>query len=54
MLVLSDINEECEDGDWIHLAQNKIQWQTIVNIVMNLQIPSKAGLPLSSGVRASL
>jgi hypothetical protein len=28
------------DGmDWIHLAQNRDQWRTLVNAVMNLQVP---------------
>jgi hypothetical protein len=25
--------------DWIHLAQDRDQWQALVNIVMNLQVP---------------
>jgi hypothetical protein len=27
-----------EDVNWIHLAQNRDQWQTVVNTVMNLQV----------------
>jgi hypothetical protein len=30
---------EREDVDWIHLAQDKDQWQALVNMVMNLQVP---------------
>jgi hypothetical protein len=25
--------------DWIHLAQDRDQWQALVNVVMNLPIP---------------
>jgi hypothetical protein len=28
----------CEDMDWIHLAQDRILWQALVNTVMSLQI----------------
>jgi hypothetical protein len=27
----------------IHLAQDRDQWQVLVNMVMNLQVPYKAG-----------
>jgi hypothetical protein len=27
------------DVDWIHMAQDWDQWQTPVNMVMNLQVP---------------
>jgi len=29
----------CEDVNWIHLAQDRDQWQGVMNAVMNLQIP---------------
>jgi hypothetical protein len=25
--------------DWIHLDQNRDQWQAVVNTVMNIQVP---------------
>jgi hypothetical protein len=28
-----------EGVDWIHLAQDRDQWQAIVNTVMNIQVP---------------
>jgi hypothetical protein len=28
----------CEGVDWIQLAQDKVQWQTIGNIVVNVQL----------------
>jgi hypothetical protein len=28
-----------EDVDWIYLAEDRDQWQTPVNIVMNLRVP---------------
>jgi hypothetical protein len=27
--------------DWINLAQNRDQWQVLVNMVLNLQVPKK-------------
>jgi len=33
----------CEDVDWIHLPQNRIQWRFPMDTVMNLLVPSKAG-----------
>jgi hypothetical protein len=32
----------CEDVDWIHLAQDRVQWQCSVNTVVNLEVPKKA------------
>jgi hypothetical protein len=32
-----------EGVDWMHLAQDRHQWRAIVNMVMNLRIPYKAG-----------
>jgi hypothetical protein len=29
----------CDVVDWIHLAQDKVQWQTFVNTVMSIQVP---------------
>jgi hypothetical protein len=35
-----DIKESGWEGvDWIHLAQDRDQWQALVNIVMDLHIP---------------
>jgi hypothetical protein len=28
-----------EDVDWIHLVQDSVLWQALVNTVMNLQVP---------------
>jgi hypothetical protein len=28
-----------EGAEWIHLAQDRDQWQAVVNTVMNLQVP---------------
>jgi hypothetical protein len=30
-----------EDVDWIQMVQDRIQWWTLVNMVMNLWIPQK-------------
>jgi hypothetical protein len=29
----------CEGMDWIHVVQDRDQWWTLVNIVMDLQVP---------------
>jgi hypothetical protein len=29
----------CEDVDWIELVEDRIQWQALVNTVINLQVP---------------
>jgi len=35
-----DLREIGIDGvNWIKLAQDRIQWQAYVNMVMNLQVP---------------
>jgi hypothetical protein len=34
--------------DWMHLAQDRDQWQVLVNPVMNLQVPYKVGNLTSS------
>jgi len=30
---------ESKGVDWIHLAEDKDQWQALVNTVMNLMVP---------------
>jgi hypothetical protein len=32
-----------EDVDWMHLAQDRDQWQALVNMVMKFQITKKLG-----------
>jgi len=34
-----DLEVACEDADWIHLTQDRIQWRDPVNTVMNLRFP---------------
>jgi hypothetical protein len=36
-----------EGVDWIHLAQDMVQLQTVVHTVMNLRVPLKAAEPIS-------
>jgi hypothetical protein len=38
----------CERVDWIHLAQCRIQWRTVMNAVMKLTVPQTAGYFLTS------
>jgi hypothetical protein len=33
--------------DWIHLAQDRDWWQALVNMIMNLLVPQKAGNDLT-------
>jgi hypothetical protein len=28
-----------EDSDWIHVAQDRDQWRSLVNTVMNIEVP---------------
>jgi hypothetical protein len=32
-----------EGMDWRHLAQDRDQWQSLVNMIMNFHIPEKVG-----------
>jgi hypothetical protein len=32
-----------EGVDWIHVAQDRDQWRAVVNTVINLSVPQKAG-----------
>jgi hypothetical protein len=32
----------CKGVNWINLIQNRVQWQDIVNTVMDLQVPQKS------------
>jgi hypothetical protein len=35
-----DLRETGLEGvDWIHVAQDSVQWQALVNTVMNLRVP---------------
>jgi len=45
-MVLKDIG--CTLVDWINLAKNKVQWRVVVNTVMYLRGPQKAGNFLTS------
>jgi len=29
----------CEGVDWNQVAQNRVQWQAVVNVILNLWIP---------------
>ena len=32
---------DCNAGDWIDLAQGRVQWRAYVRTVMNLRVPEK-------------
>jgi hypothetical protein len=35
-----DVKERGQESvDWIHLAQDRVQWQALANTVMNLWVP---------------
>ena len=38
----------CGGMDWIELVQDTNRWQTLVNAVMNLQVPQNSGSFLTS------
>jgi calcineurin-like phosphoesterase family protein len=38
-----DKDTGCEDVEWIQLAQDRVQWQHLVSIIMNSQITVKTG-----------
>jgi len=39
-IIRTDLQEvECVYMDWIGLAQDRDRWQTLVSVVMNLQVP---------------
>jgi hypothetical protein len=40
--------------DWINQAQDKDQWRAVVNMVITLQVPQKAGNFLPSSMEWSL
>jgi hypothetical protein len=42
-----DLREIGWEVDWIHLAEDKDQWWTLVNTIMNFRVPCKAGNFLS-------
>jgi hypothetical protein len=42
-----------EDVDWIHLDQDRDQWLTLVDTVMNLRVPYRAGNSLINWVTVS-
>jgi hypothetical protein len=47
--IRKDLREIWWEGvDWIHLTQDRDQWQALVNMVMNFQVPQKAGSFLTS------
>jgi hypothetical protein len=49
--IIMDLREiGWEDVDWTHLAQDRDQWRTVVNTVMGLGVPLKAGNFLFSWV----
>jgi hypothetical protein len=34
---------EYDDVDWTHLPQDRVQWEALVSMIMNLWVPYKAG-----------
>jgi len=34
-----DLRESYKGMEWIHLAQDMVKWQALVNMIMNLWVP---------------
>jgi len=52
--IRKDLREICWEGvDWMHMAQDRVQWRAVVNTVMNLWVPLKSGNFLTSRVNLS-
>jgi hypothetical protein len=44
-----DLREKGWEGvDWMHLAQERVQWEVLAITVVNLSVPQKAGSYLTS------
>lgn len=41
-------SSECVGVDWLHVTEDMIQWWVLVNTVMYLRVPYKAGNILTS------
>jgi hypothetical protein len=42
--ITMNLREIAREGvDWMHLAQNSVQWRALVNTIMSLRVPLKAG-----------
>jgi hypothetical protein len=37
--ITMDLWEIVWEGDWMHLVQDREQWQAVVNVVMNVRVP---------------
>jgi len=38
--IRTDLTETgCEGVDWMHLAQQRYQWRTLVSTIINLRVP---------------
>jgi hypothetical protein len=37
-----DLKEiDCEEVDWIQLAEDRVQWEAVLNMVINFWVPKK-------------
>jgi hypothetical protein len=41
----------CEDGRWMELAQDRVQWRALMLAAMNLRVPLRESLLVTSLVR---
>jgi hypothetical protein len=43
-----DLRESLESVDWVNLARERGQWWTLINTVINLEVPQKASFSLTT------
>jgi hypothetical protein len=42
----------CDDVEWIHLAWDRVQWQSLMNKALNITVPWKARNVMSPTIKS--